>query len=670
MLNSLWIGYRFNQTHIPELMKTFLNILALFAVVAALAQENIRLNQLGFFPNAEKIAAVIDSDASTFQIVRGSSVVFEGDLSTENYWTQSKEDVKLADFSALDIRGTFQLKLPNGDLSHSFRISDEAVNAVSIGAIKAYYYNRASTALEEAYAGEYKREAGHPDQSVIVLPSAATESRPAGTIISTPKGWYDAGDYNKYIVNSGISVFTLLAAYENYPEYYDDLDLSIPESDNSVPDILDEALWNIEWMATMQDEDGGVYNKTTHANFQGAVMPNQATAARYVVAKGTAATLDFAAVMAMASRVYADYLPEESAKWLQQAKEAWIWSKANPTIAYNNPSSENGYPGVSTGGYGDGDFTDEFFWAASELAITTGESSYFNELNFSRNFGWPAWPNVETLGILSLIKHRKSVADQVDTTLVKNKLFGITNALVDQRDNSPYAIANNSFYWGSNSAPGNQGMMLMQAYHLTGDMDYFNAALSALDYLLGRNATGYSFVTGFGDKTPLNIHHRQSEADDISEPIPGFLAGGPNPHNTDDCGNSVYPTSNPAQCYVDDWCSYSTNEITINWNAPLVYLSGALDFVYNDQFWTEGEEEVLEVVKNIPIRIHPNPATDRITIVTTESSPVKGSIFSLTGQLVMAFDESEVDVRSLDAGTYLLKIQQNHSTYSRKLIVH
>ncbi len=648
--------------------KLFYSIAILLSLKAA-TQENIRLNQLGFFPNAQKIAAVIDTDVSTFQIVRGTSVVFEGDLSKENYWSQSKEDVKLADFSALDIRGTYQLKLPNGELSHSFHISDEAIKPVSVGAIKAYYFNRASTALEEAYAGEFSRAMGHADETVIVLPSAATDSRPAGTIIATPKGWYDAGDYNKYIVNSGISVFTLLAAYENYPAYYDELNLNIPESNNTLPDILDETLWNIEWMATMQDEDGGVYNKTTHANFQGAVMPERATAARYVVAKGTAATLDFAAVMAMASRVYAEYLPEESAKWLHQAKEAWAWAKSNPNVAYTNPPAQNGYPGVNTGGYGDSDFSDEFFWAASELAITTGESSYFGELNLSRNFGWPGWPNVETLGILSLIKHRKSVADQVDTTLIKNKLFGITNALVTQRNSSPYSIPNNSFYWGSNSAPGNQGIMLMQAFNLTGNIAYFNAALSALDYLLGRNATGYSYVTGFGDKTPLNIHHRQSKADNIVAPVPGFLAGGPNPHNTDDCGNSVYPTSNPAQCYVDNWCSYSTNEITINWNAPLVYLSGALDFVYNDQFWTEGEEEVLKSVVSSPIRIYPNPAKDRLEILTSASSSVKGIIYSLTGQSLLIFNESTVDVSSLSSGTYILKVQQNQTTYIEKLII-
>ncbi|HCD52991.1 MAG TPA: cellulase, partial [Balneolaceae bacterium] len=125
---------------------------------------------------------------------------------------------------------------------------------------------------------------------VMVHAAAATGSRPEGTIISSPKGWYDAGDYNKYVVNSGISTYTLLFAYEQFPEFFKNQDLNIPESKNDLPDILDEALWNLEWLLTMQDEDGGVYHKLTTANFEGMVMPHEATNQRYVVMKNTGAT--------------------------------------------------------------------------------------------------------------------------------------------------------------------------------------------------------------------------------------------------------------------------------------------------------------------------------------------------------------------------------------------
>jgi endoglucanase len=130
------------------------------------------------------------------------------------------------------------------------------------------------------------------------------------------------------------------------------------------------------------------------------------------------------------------------------------------------------------------------------------------------------------------------------------------------------------FIWGSSSVAANQGIVLIQAYRISGDQKYFSHALSNLDYLLGRNATGYSFLTGFGDKTPMHIHHRPSEADGIEEPVPGLLSGGPNPGMQDKC---KYPSTIPDEAFTDSVCSYASNEIAINWNAPLVYLAGALE---------------------------------------------------------------------------------------------
>ena len=151
--------------------------------------------------------------------------------------------------------------------------------------------------LEEKYAGKWRRSAGHPDDVVLVHASAATKERPEGAVISTPGGWYDAGDYNKYIVNSGITMGTLLSAYEDFPAYFKTLHTAIPESSDAVPDILNEVIYNLRWMLTMQDpNDGGVYNKCTNAAFDSMVMPGITKAPRYVVQKGTAATLDFAAV--------------------------------------------------------------------------------------------------------------------------------------------------------------------------------------------------------------------------------------------------------------------------------------------------------------------------------------------------------------------------------------
>src|SRR5690606_16003168 len=260
-----------------------------------------------------------------------------------------------------------------------FTIDNDIYQALNAAAAKAFYFNRASTELLPEHAGIYARPAGHPDDQVFVHASAADAIRPEGTVISGPKGWYDAGDYNKYIVNSGISTYTLLAAYEHFPEHYQAQHLNIPESDNAVPDLLDEIHWNLEWMLAMQDpKDGGVYHKLTTKHFSGVVMPHQTTSPRYVVQKSTGAALNFAAVMATASRIYTDYeshYPGLSARMLEAAEGAWAWAQANPDIRYEQPAD------IHTGAYGDSNFADEFVWAAAELYITTGDDRYYTAMN-------------------------------------------------------------------------------------------------------------------------------------------------------------------------------------------------------------------------------------------------------------------------------------------------
>lgn len=577
--------------------------LCIVSVYPQQVSTDIRLNQVGFLPNAEKLAVVKSTTDTLFEVKTSdlSTTVFTGVLGPQVNWSASSENIKIADFSSFSTPGEYVVVIPQKGKSYPFKIDAHVFESLSKGSIKAFYFNRASTALTTEYAGVYARAAGHPDNAVVVLPSAASANRPAGTTISTPYGWYDAGDYNKYVVNSGISTFTLLNAYESYPRYYDTLTWNIPESGNDIPDILDEALWNINWLFTMQDpDDGGVYNKTTNANFDGFVMPAQATSTRYVVAKGTAATLDFAAIMAMTARIYKDYLPTFADEALAKAELAWQWANANPNVPFNNPAASGGYPAVNTGGYGDNNFSDEFAWAAAELYITTLDDIYYNTLNISSaNYDIPGWPNVRTMGLLSLITNRKNLTATADTSTMKTKLVNVIQSTKNSQQTSPYRIPINNFFWGSNSDDANRGMLLIHAYRLTNDKDYFTAALAALDYLVGRNATTYSFVTGFGSNTPKNIHHRPSGADGIAEPIPGFLAGGPNPQNTaDDCGTSAYPSTLPARCYLDSECSYSTNEIAINWNAPLAFLSGAVQAEYLKTF-SQAPQKFLSVSKRL-----------------------------------------------------------------------
>lgn len=550
---------------------------------------SIQLNQLGFYTGAPKLAVVTGSvSATTFYITSTNlrDTIFTGTLSEEKTSKNSSTKTKQADFSSLKTKGSFVVLVPGVGHSYIFTINDDANKAAAISTLKGFYYQRASMPLEEKFAGKWHRSVGHPDDIVLIHPSAATKERPEGSSISSPGGWYDAGDYNKYIVNSGISMGTIFSAYEDFPAYFKTLNTNITESNDAVPDVLNEAIYNLRWMLTMQDpNDGGVYNKCTNANFDGMVMPGITKAPRYVVQKGTAATLDFAAVAAQASRILKALnkdLPGLSDSCLKAAKKAWDWSLKNPSLEYNQNSMNQSFkPAVSTGGYGDRNYNDEWLWAATELYITTKQTAFADAAKsyMKGNVGLPGWNGVGMLAYYSALRFNK------DVPLLKDSLPKMKDRIINMADDYLAKISTNAFAtvmggstrdfgWGSNSNAANQGILLIKAYLLTNDKKYVDAALTNLDYLLGRNATGYCFVTGLGSKPPMFPHHRQSAGDGITEPVPGLLAGGPNPGMQDKC---KYEFTEPETAYTDVECSYASNEIAINWNAPMVYLANAIE---------------------------------------------------------------------------------------------
>ncbi len=568
----------------------FIFTIASCSAKAKYPNNGIALNQCGFYQYAPKIAVVTGATASnTFYLVSASKkdTVFTGELQQPVSSAYSSTITRIADFSSFDKTGIYILFVKDIGYSVPFPVHTNVHHALSISSLKGFYYQRVSMPLEKQYAGEWSRPAGHPDTAVVIHPSAATTQRPEGTIISSPKGWYDAGDYNKYIVNSGITMGTMLSAYEDFSAYYDTLKTNIPESSNRLPDLLDEVLYNLRWMLTMQDpNDGGVYHKCTNAAFDGVVMPGVTKLPRYAVQKGTAATLDFAAVMAQSARVFAKFenqLPGLSDSCLRAALYAWHWAEQNPDAVYDQNALNAKYkPAITTGAYGDKNFTDELYWAASELLVTTKDEKFLPAITsyLPQKLVLPSWNNVGMLGYYSLLRNEAAVADyaSIDFTSLRSKILSFTDTLIATGGNKAFGTIMGQtkfdFIWGSNAVAMNQSVALINAYQLSGDKKYINAALTNLDYVMGRNATGFCFVTGMGARSPMHIHHRPSQADGIIAPVPGLLAGGPNPGMQDKC---TYPFTEPETAYTDDDCSYASNEIAINWNAPLVYVAGAME---------------------------------------------------------------------------------------------
>jgi endoglucanase len=677
----------------------FLMLVWAAAVLADDATERIRVNQIGYYPQGPKAAVVIDPVSSVFSIISETdgSTVHTGTLGPASVWNYSQENAAIADFSGFEGAGVFRVRVEGIGDSWPFEIGPFVHEAVAAAALKSFYFQRASMPLDMAWAGKWKRTAGHPDTSVWVHASAATEARPEKTVIRSPKGWYDAGDYNKYIVNSGITMWTLLAVWEHFPEYAAAFRTDIPESENAIPDLLDEILWNLRWMLTMQDpDDGGVYHKCTNANFDGFVMPNQARTQRYVVQKSVTATLDFAAVMAQAARVFEAYdaaLPGLADSCLVAAEDAWMWAEENPALQYNQTAMNTAFdPDINTGAYGDGNAADEFDWAAAELYLTTGEAGYLAAADpfGSPDIRIPSWPNVSTLGIISLLMNPERPAKPgVDSGTLRTLFLSFCDGLLRSRGLSAYGVVmgagSNDFVWGSNAVAANQALCLLVAHSLTGEADYLDAAFSNLDYCLGRNATGYSFVTGHGDKTPMHIHHRQSGADGIADPVPGFLAGGPNPSQQDRNDGAVYASSLPAKSYSDMQASYASNENCINWNAPLVYVAFGIEALMSE---TGLPSEARGVASRRPAPLafriegnYPNPFNSATRISYSLEAPmrVRLTVFDAVGRAVRTLDpelkpqgrhETVFDASDLPSGVYVVRLQAGgRSTAARMLLL-
>jgi endoglucanase len=539
--------------------------------------DRILINQVGYLPNSAKIALLrVKADKFDIVDVTSGKVVFTGKPGSPEYWSFSGDSVCTADFSEVTIPGKYQLCLNGKSVcSYTFEIGQGVYTDITKASLKAFYLNRSGMEITKEFGGKWARPAGHPDTNVLIHSSAASAKRPEGFKISSPGGWYDAGDYNKYIVNSGISTYTLLLFCQMYPEYYRNLNENIPESRNKIPDVMDEILYNLRWMLTMQDpNDGGVYHKLTNKKFCDFVMPGKATEPRYVVLKSTAASLDFAATMAMASRVLAKSESQElislGKKCLEAANKAYSWAKANPAIYYKNPSD------ISTGAYDDMNVKDEFFWAETELGLANNNFSLIPEKEIEKQkIMSPSWDYSGMTGIISL-----SLTDNPKAEAIKKNaqkiLLAYADQLVEKSEKSAYKVSLDYFKWGSNSDVVNLALIKLVAYKISSDKKYLASVQGDVDYILGRNATGYCFVTGFGGKQAMNIHHRPSGSDGVTEPYPGFLAGGPNTVVLDDCPD-ITRSQFPAKSYADALCSYSTNEVAINWNAPLFFVLGAMD---------------------------------------------------------------------------------------------
>ncbi len=558
--------------------------------------HDIQVNQVGYFPARIKIATLSSQQTNpvSWSLFRDGKKVQQGATTVFGTDADSGDHVHLIDFTSCNEEGdNYTLKADTAQ-SAPFSIRRNIYRSLSREALRYFYLNRSGIPLEMPFTEDRRKErpAGH-------LSDATARCESGGRCDPSQKkdvsgGWYDAGDNGKYVVNGGISVWLLMHAFEHLQLREKDAstpDLNIPESANDVPDILDEARWEMEWMLKMQvqggEEEGLVHHLVHNAQYTalGHAPPTYDTEPppRYIRDTATSATLNLAAAGALCSRVFRPFDAAFADRCLDAAKKAF-------DAAVRHPDLKAGGPGFIP--YTDAEQTDDFFWAAAELFVTTGDARYGDHLKRSKYYGNPSknaggsastfnWQQTDGMGAIALaLSSRENQAEERDLhrqAVIESA--DMMRALIDAQGYR-YPMAKRSYPWGSNSFVLNNAVVLLVAYRLTGDSAYLDGAVLAMDYILGRNPLDFSYVSGYGTLFMQFPHHRFF-APTYDKRLPfipdGSVAGGPNPSLQDNAAKGWRAGCAPAKCYVDSIESFSTNEVAINWNAALAWVALILD---------------------------------------------------------------------------------------------
>lgn len=537
-------------------------------------KPQIHLNQIGYISYMPKTAVVIGGGThfSVCQKITGKPV-FSGRLPAPKMDAASGDMTSTAEFSAVNVPGEYFLKVGSRK-SHSFVIAANPYQSVKQALLKAFFFSRCGMTLNRPYAGGFRRKKCHTEPA---------------SLFSDPKikrdvsgGWHDSGDYGRYVCPAATATATLLYAYELFPWSFWEPG-GIPESGNGIPDLLNECRYELEWLLKMQDRDGGVYHKAASNVYAENIMPDEDRDEVIVYEKSSAAAADFSAVTALASRIYRAFDKDFSERLRRSATAAWIWLLNNP----DQPPFENP-PKCLSPAYSDKRLDDDLFWAASEMYRLTGETSFHKTmLDIYERVDTTlfSWNNTGGFGALSYIFAGTRPRDEALLDALKTVFLYRADTAVSLTQHSGYKTAKQAsqYLWGSNMDILTSAMLLIVANKISPNADYITAALEQVNYILGKNPMGISYITGQGETACSHPYHRISTADGIDMPIPGMVVGGPDMTRGDEYSKWLIPKGTPpAKCYIDREYSYATNEVSISCNAPAVFVFGFFSALNTD----------------------------------------------------------------------------------------
>jgi endoglucanase len=539
----------------------------------AASSAKIVINQVGYLPTSPKVAFLVNGDTASpkIELVNSANqqIVKVITPSQSALDPDSQDRLQTIDFSQVQQTGKYFLRA--GSLkSYPFEIAPNVYQESIVKLLHSYYLQRCGVAIDDPVTG-IRHAACHLRDGAMAHKDGANL---AGKFIPATGGWHDAGDYGKYVSTTAVTTGQLLSLYEAHPKAFGDRQLSIPESGNGIPDLLDEMRVGLDWMLPMQRSDGAIYRKLSGKKWPPIVSPDEDTQPRFIYGISTPETAKFAAAMSIASRVYAPWQPQQSAVYLKAAQRAWDYLQTQSTIKVDWIDGDDSGSGKYLESPTDPEpslkiDTDDRLWAAAELFITTKDpkyEQYFLQQLPKFDYSLFEWKDPSSLGIANYLNAIKTPKSSQIKAQITAKILRRAETILQQVKTSGYHLANQRFIWGSNKMTATEGMTLLLAYQLTNKSEYRQGAIDQIDYLLGRNPFNQTFVTGIGTYPVQHIDHIFARARKIS--IPGLLVGGPNSGAQD----GLAPKNRGILSYLDHEKSYATNEYAIDYNAALVAL--------------------------------------------------------------------------------------------------
>ncbi|OAN13799.1 glycosyl hydrolase family 5 [Photobacterium jeanii] len=568
-------------------------ILLLFTVLSGLVNAKMLVvNQLGYMAEGDKLAywlkpTAIDATASKYEKVALFSLDQQRDIAEFDVQLQAQlpdeRPVAVVDFSRVKNTGWFQLVV--GDVrSTPFQISSHSYHDLAQRLIHALYLQRSGESVTDPVTG-MARPISHTKDGVIFR---SDPFHKRGKALDMTGGWYDAGDFGKYVATTTITAARLMEAFRQSPEFFESqpselqnhgVNTNTSRADTAVeprlPAILVETQYGLNWLLKMQRADGAVYRKLSGAHWPAKIPPWQDLQTRFIYGVSTPETAKFAATMAMASRIYEPYQPSQSRRYLQAAVHAWRYLELHPEQYIDWQKGDDSGSGPYIKNKEDVEASldtdiDDRLWALAELYITTEQDKFLTEFEKLYDSQWVdifEWKNPAAMGVWHLLLTLENAHPLYPK--LANDLKAKADHYVEQANNSAFGIANQRFIWGSNKMTAEAGILVAWSDFIQGKKDHRAVVQSQIDYLLGANAFNLSFVTGSGTYAVRNLHHLYRIATGVI--LPGYLVGGPN----EKAQAGVAPKNMGMLSYVDSEKSYAVNEFAIDYNASLIGLLAA-----------------------------------------------------------------------------------------------